>query len=68
MKMTRGCWEILNINRTTNENDRAAADVVLLTLCCSLEEQMDQASVVYMDLLEGTDQPAAGSTCKSLDP
>ena len=33
-------------------------------LCCSLGEQMDQAAVVYLDLLEGTDKPVAGSTCE----
>ena len=28
---------------------------------------MEKASLAYMDLLEGTDQPVAGSTCKSLE-
>ncbi|KAM4569206.1 caprin-2 isoform 2-T3 [Odontesthes bonariensis] len=32
----------------------------------SLEEQMEQASLVYMDLLEGNDKPVAGSTYKLL--
>ncbi|XP_061570605.1 caprin-2 [Cololabis saira] len=32
----------------------------------SLEEQMEKASLVYMDLLEGADKPVAGSTYKSL--
>ncbi|XP_017281787.1 caprin-2 isoform X2 [Kryptolebias marmoratus] len=32
----------------------------------SLEKQMDQAAVVYMDLLEGKDTPVAGSTYKLL--
>ncbi|MEQ2186930.1 hypothetical protein GOODEAATRI_033852 [Goodea atripinnis] len=30
----------------------------------SLEEQMDQAALVYMDLLDGKDKPVAGSTCE----
>ncbi|KAM6895270.1 caprin-2 [Xenentodon cancila] len=32
----------------------------------SLEEQMEKASLVYMDLVEGTDKPVAGSTYKML--
>ncbi|KAM9845813.1 caprin-2 [Aulostomus maculatus] len=32
----------------------------------SLEEQMDRAALVYLDLLEGKDKPVAGSTCKLL--
>ncbi|XP_047246364.1 caprin-2 isoform X3 [Girardinichthys multiradiatus] len=32
----------------------------------SLEEQMDQAALVYMDLLDGKDKPVAGSTYKLL--
>ncbi|KAI5100226.1 caprin-2 [Silurus meridionalis] len=32
----------------------------------SLEDQMEQASFVYMDLLDGKDKPVAGSTYKSL--
>ncbi|XP_075932225.1 caprin-2 [Anarhichas minor] len=30
----------------------------------SLEEQMEQAALAYLDLLEGTDKPVAGSTFK----
>ncbi|KAF6728606.1 Caprin-2 [Oryzias melastigma] len=30
----------------------------------SLDEQMQDAALVYMDLLEGKDQPVAGSTCE----
>ncbi|KAM4711702.1 caprin-2 isoform 2-T2 [Anableps anableps] len=32
----------------------------------SLEEQMDQAALVYIDLLDGKDKPVAGSTYKLL--
>ncbi|KAF4080977.1 hypothetical protein AMELA_G00155480 [Ameiurus melas] len=32
----------------------------------SLEAQMEQASIVYQDLLDGKDKPVAGSTYKSL--
>ncbi|XP_027127855.1 caprin-2 isoform X4 [Larimichthys crocea] len=32
----------------------------------SLDEQMEQAAVAYLDLLEGTDKPVAGSTFKLL--
>ncbi|KAK5606910.1 hypothetical protein CRENBAI_013688 [Crenichthys baileyi] len=32
----------------------------------SLEEQMDQAALVYMDLLDGKEKPVAGSTYKLL--
>ncbi|KAM9497186.1 caprin-2 isoform 2-T2 [Clarias gariepinus] len=32
----------------------------------SLEDQMEKASFVYLDLLDGTDEPVAGSTYKSL--
>ncbi|XP_072233942.1 caprin-2 isoform X2 [Leuresthes tenuis] len=32
----------------------------------SLEEQMEQAALVYMDLLDGNDKPVAGSTYKVL--
>ncbi|XP_041833990.1 caprin-2 isoform X2 [Melanotaenia boesemani] len=32
----------------------------------SLEEQMEQSALVYMDLLEGNDKPVAGSTYKLL--
>ncbi|XP_041820114.1 caprin-2 [Chelmon rostratus] len=32
----------------------------------SLEEQMEQAALVYLDLLEGKDKPVAGSTFKLL--
>ena len=27
---------------------------------------MEQAALVYMDLLEGNDKPVAGSTCKGI--
>lgn len=30
---------------------------------CRLEDQMEQASLVYLDLLDGIDKPVAGSTC-----
>uniref|UniRef100_A0A3B4ZQF4 Caprin-1 dimerization domain-containing protein n=1 Tax=Stegastes partitus TaxID=144197 RepID=A0A3B4ZQF4_9TELE len=31
----------------------------------SLEKQMEKASLVYLDLLEGKDKPVAGSSCES---
>lgn len=30
----------------------------------SLEKQMEQAAVVYLDLLEGKDKPVAGTSCE----
>uniref|UniRef100_A0A3P9LGL3 Caprin-1 dimerization domain-containing protein n=1 Tax=Oryzias latipes TaxID=8090 RepID=A0A3P9LGL3_ORYLA len=34
---------------------------------CSLDEQMQKAALVYVDLLEGKDQPVAGSTSKEME-
>lgn len=31
---------------------------------CRLEEQMEQAALAYLDLLEGNEKPVAGSTCE----
>lgn len=39
------------------------ADIFCL-FTCSLAEQMEQAALVYLDLLEGRDKPVAGATCK----
>lgn len=34
--------------------------------CSSLEDQMEQAAIVYSELLEGKERPVAGSTCEFL--
>lgn len=34
--------------------------------CFSLEDQMEQAAIVYWELLEGNEKPVAGSTCEFL--
>lgn len=36
----------------------------LFSVRCSLQEQMEQAALAYMDLLEGKDKPVAGSSCE----
>ncbi len=38
--------------------------IPFLIVCRSLEEQMEQAALTYLDLLEGKDKPVAGSTCE----
>lgn len=49
------------MNVTGRPGDNVITDDYLCL--CSLEDQMERASYVYMDLLDGNDKPVAGSTC-----
>lgn len=41
--------------------------MIFCVSCTSLEDQMEQAAIVYGELLEGKESPVAGSTCEFLE-